>query len=176
MNVKKLVSLFLVLLLVASVTAGCAGKKEDVKDTTQDAAEAQSEEQGFYVTINGTNIQIGMAFADVKDKLGEQTQPEEVMHSCDPDSDWQQTVHYYADAEVTEDKDGYINSVWVKGETASVMGKIKLGTAVDDVKALMGEPSSEDEYSLMYVAEGEIWLSINIENDKVASATIIKME
>ena len=176
MKLKKWIALFLILVLAASLLVGCAKDNKDTKDPEETTAPAEEVVEGVYVTINGQNVQLGMAYADVADKLGEETQPAEVIDSCDPESDWKQTMHYYPGVTITEDKDGNLDSFSlgepVNGSEVLFMGKIKVGATADDVVAVMGEADQADEYSLFYTSQGP-WIGVYLEDGKVTGIMIM---
>lgn len=137
MKLQKIISLFLALLLIAAVFAGCK-KKEASGASDGDAAP-----EGIYITVDGTNLSVGIPFADVKDKLGAEVQPAEELTSCDENSDWRQTQHFFEKVTVAEDKDGIIDQVLVLEGDALLMGKVGIGATKADVIAVLGEPPAD---------------------------------
>ncbi len=89
-------------------------------------------------------------FTCSQNQLGTETQPAEVITSCDENSDWQQTMHFYGSVIVTEDKDGIIDSVTVNGGESTLMGKIAIGATKDEVKSVLGDPGTDDSWGLYY--------------------------
>ena len=168
---KKTLCLLLAALLIAALFVGCSSGKtpEGTKATENAAVEstAASAPEGPYLTLNGEYITLGLAFADVKDKLGEETAPAEEMYACDPGSDWKQTMHTYAFGTVTEDKDGVLNSIQISSGDATVNGTVGIGATVDKVKAALGEPESEEEGLALYYTFSNVMVNLFLEQNTV---------
>lgn len=165
---KKVLSILLAVLLLATLFAGCKAKSKNPDATTEanEPAENESgetntvesepvettpaEEDGIFVTYNGQNIKVGVPFTEMQDMLGEETQPAETIDSCDEGSDWKQTMHFYSGMIVTENKDGIIDGIQVQEGEAALMGKIKIGASKDDVKAVLGEPDTDESWGIYY--------------------------
>ena len=158
---KKILSILLVVTLSAALLAGCSGQKKPSQPEEQPAA---AEPEGVYVAMNGVNISLGIPFADLQDKLGEESKPSETINSCDENSDWKQTMHFYDGVTVTEDKDGLIDGVEVSGDTASLMGKIKIGATADEVKEALGEPDTDAEWGIYYNSSNP-WVNIYLDEE-----------
>ena len=145
---KKVLSILLAVLLLATLFVGCNNGRKNT-DASEEK-EQSSEEEGIFVTYNGQNIKVGVPFTDMKDKLGKETQPAETIDSCDEGSDWKQTMHFYDGMIVTENKDGIIDGLQVQEGDAALMGKIKIGASKEDVKAVMGEPDTDESWGIYY--------------------------
>lgn len=158
---KKALSVLLAVLLLATLFVGCKTDSNN-PDAPADQNEPAAEE-GVFITFNGQNIKVGVPFTEMKDKLGEETQPAETIDSCDEGSDWKQTMHFYGGVIVTEDKDGNIDGVQVQEGDAALMGKIKIGASKDDVKAVLGEPDTDESWGLYYTKANP---SVNIYLDE----------
>lgn len=187
---KKVISVLLAVLLITVLFAACksnnesAESKDSVSTTaapavsgdTEIVTEAPSEpeaEEGIYATINGVNVTVGVPFADMEAALGEQTQPAETIDSCDPDSDWKQTMHYYEGVIITENKDGIIDGIQVQEGDSALMGKIKIGAARDDVKALLGEPETDETWGMFYETKPGVNLYLDEETGLVSGFAIM---
>ena len=182
---KKVISVLLAVLLITVLFAACksnnesAESKDSVSTTAAPAVsvtEAPSEpeaEEGIYATINGVNVTVGVPFADMEAALGEQTQPAETIDSCDPDSDWKQTMHYYEGVIITENKDGIIDGIQVQEGDSALMGKIKIGAARDDVKALLGEPETDETWGMFYETKPGVNLYLDEETGLVSGFAIM---
>lgn len=145
---KKVLSILLAVLLLAALFVGCTAKPKST-DASAEMNET-TEEEGIFITFNGQNIKVGVPFADMEEKLGQEVQPAETINSCDEGSDWKQTMHFYDGMIVTEDKDGIIDGVQVQDGDAALMGVIKIGATKDDVKAVLGEPDTDESWGLYY--------------------------
>ena len=148
---KKAILLLCAVLLMSTLLAGCGKKSESAK-----------EPEGMYVSYNGANITLGVKFADIKDSLGEQTAPEEVILPCDGGDAYKDTMHFYAGLAVTENKDGIVSQIEIstlyEGEgDAALNGKVKIGDKQEDAVAALGEPDTwpipEDDYALTYAKD-----------------------
>ena len=108
----------------------------------------------IFVTMNDVKVVLGTPYADVKDQLGEETSPEDVQTSCEPDSDWCRIYHHYRGIDVVEDQNGNIANFEMREPDDSVafMGQIKLGTPVDTVYAVLGQPEP-NEYGIFYTLD-----------------------
>lgn len=136
-------------------------------DTTPDPVESTSEPvaaDGMYMLVNGTRIELGMKYADVKEGLGAQTAPDQELGSCD-DPTFVRIVHFYPSLTVTENPDGTIwgielSSMYAGEGDAALKGKVKLGTTLDEALAALGEPdnsaSIKDDCMLNYQQDGQI--------------------
>ena len=136
-------------------------------DTTPDPVESTSEPvaaDGMYMLVNGTRIELGMKYADVREGLGAQTAPDQELGSCD-DPDFVRIVHFYPGMTVTENPDGTIwgielSSIYAGEGDAALKGKVKLGTTLDEALAALGEPdnsaSIKDDCMLNYQQDGQV--------------------
>lgn len=124
-----------------------------------------------------------MAFADVKDGLGEESKPADTAESCDEDSDWSETTHYYPGFIVTEDKDGNISGFTIsefefEGKDAALNGQIRLGITLEEAKTalkdILGDPDTEDETSLYY-SSGNPWVGISTDEGDDGVSSIMVM-
>lgn len=162
---KKTLSILLAVLLIAALLVGCSNDKakSDAKSDASDKTDSSNKsdesktdpsgeetEEGIFVLINGQNIKVGVPFADMEDKLGKEAQPAETSDSCDEGSDWKQTMHFYDGMIVTENKDGIIDGLQVSDGDAALMGKIRIGATKDDVKALLGNPDTDESWGIFY--------------------------
>ena len=201
---KKFCTILLGMMLAASLAAGCgqSGKSNqetkaaeaqttEAQTTEAQATEAQTTEaqtaeaqapEGIYLAYNGVNVQIGMAFADVKDGLGEEMKPAETIGSCDENSDWTETTHYYPGFVMTEDKDGNITGFTIsefefEGKDAALNGQLKLGATSEEAKAVLkdvlGDPDTEDETSIYYNAGP--WVGVMLDEDSKTVNSIMVM-
>ena len=130
-------------------------------ETTKAPAEAP---EGIYIDMNGVQIVVGVPFADLEEALGPQTAPAETIYACDPDSDWQQTMHYYEGVIVCEDKDGVINNVQVSEGDAALMGKLRIGATPEEVKAVFGTPETEETWG-MYYESTTPWVNFYLDDE-----------
>ena len=146
---KKALAFLLTVLLVAALFVGC-GNTEKPAETTEAPAATEPVPEGNYVTINGQNVTIGIPFAEVSDKLGEEIRPSETIDSCDPNSDWKQTMHFYTGVTVTEDKDGLIDSIQISEAGILFNGQLQVGMTSEEVIAVLGEPVTPQPWGLYY--------------------------
>ncbi len=152
---KKAVFLMLAALLLAALLLGCADAKQPAETAAstpapQDSAAEPAEREGIFVTVNGVEVYTGVPYAEYREKLGKEIKPAEEVLACDPGSDWKQTMHFYQGVTVSEDKDGLVNSIQVEAGDAAILGKLGIGATREEVKALLGQPDEEDEWSLFY--------------------------
>ena len=166
MSFKKILCVLLAVLLLAALFAGCK-KTEEKTDPTE------AEEEGVFVTVNGFNLKVGVAYADVKDKLGKETAPAETIDSCDPDSDWKQTMHFYDGVIVTEDKDGNIDGIQVQEGDSALMGKIRIGATKEEVKAVLGEPDTDAEWGIYYESDPMINFYLDEETGLISGFAVM---
>lgn len=168
MKFTKILSLLLAVLMIAALFVGCTPETKPTDAQTEKQTEKQTEAQTeaqtdapatteapaaeVYVEVNGEKIVLGVPFEELKDKLPAETQPAETIDSCDPDSDWKQTIHYYNGFVVKENKDGVATAIEVSEGEYAVNGKIKIGSTRDEVKALLGEPDDDTEWGLYYTS------------------------
>ena len=141
---RKRFLLLCAILLMSTLLAGCGKKSEGAK-----------EPEGMYVTCNDAYVAIGMTYADIKDGLGEQTAPDEVILPCDGGDAYKDTMHFYKGLTVTENRDGIVSQIEVNSEgDIALMGKVKVGDKQEDAVKALGEPDTypvpEDDYALTY--------------------------
>ena len=135
-------------------------------DTTPDPVESTSEPVdagGMYMLVNGTRIELGMKYADVKGGLGAQTAPDQELGSCD-DPTFVRIVHFYPGMTVTENPDGTIwgmelSRMYAGEGDAALKGIVKLGTTLDAALAALGQPenaaSIKEDCMLNYRQDGQ---------------------
>ncbi len=120
----------------------------------------------MYILCSGTKLAVGMQFADVKDGLGAETRPADVILPCDGSDAYKDTIHYYGTLAVTEDINGVIAQLEIsdlygdEGD-AALMGKIKIGNTQAEAIAALGEPTrpmADDDYALTYDLENGVVL------------------
>ncbi|MBQ6570453.1 MAG: hypothetical protein IJL87_09370 [Clostridia bacterium] len=154
---KKNLLVICVALLLAVLMVGCGGKKTPAE--SQPSVDNTPAADAMYIEFNGVKLYAGTPFADVKDALGQTTQPDEVILPCDGGDAYKDTMHFYNGITVTENVKGLISNIEVSsmdGATseAALMGKVKLGTSQADAIAALGQPSNypipDDDYSLTY--------------------------
>lgn len=150
-------------------------------DPTSDPVESTSEPidtDGMYMLVNGTRIELGMKFADVKEGLGAQTAPDQELGSCDNPT-FVRVVHFYPSMTVTENPDGTIHgmelsSMYMGEGNAALKGKVRLGTTLAEALAALGEPenvsSIKDDCVLIYRQEGQdIYVFLDADNPDTVS-------
>ena len=131
-------------------------------ESTQDPAAGD----GMYLLVNGTRISLGTDFAGVGEAIGEKTAPDQELGGCD--GSFFGTIHSYPGMTVTENADGVIsgielNSFFGDAGDAALLGRIGLGTTMDEAMAILGEPdnsaTAEADGMLIYQTDGqEIYL------------------
>ncbi len=161
---KKTLTFLLAVLMLTALMSGCAmiapspAATAETLETSGPETEGQPDE--MYVLFNGTKVASGMLFTDVKDSLGDEVRPSESIGSCDENSDFLDTMHYYDGLIVTEDKDGVIRDLESnEGNKVLVNGKVKIGDEVSFAIEALGEPSAplgEDDVSINYSTEQAI--------------------
>ncbi len=122
-----------------------------------------TETDGMYILVNGTRVELGMKYADVKEGLGAQTAPDQELGSCD-DPSFVRMVHFYPGMTITENPDGTIwgmelSSMYTGEGDAALKGTVNLGTTLDTALAALGEPenasSVKDDCTLIYRQNGQ---------------------
>ena len=117
----------------------------------------------MYMLVNGTKVELGMKYADVKEGLGAQTAPDKELGSCD-DPSFVRMVHFYPGMTITENPDGTIwgmelSSVYAGEGDAALKRSVKLGTTLDAALAALGQPenasSVNDDCMLIYRQDGQ---------------------
>ena len=128
-------------------------------ENTSDPADTD----GMYMLVNGTRVELGMKYADVKEGLGAQTAPDQELGSCD-DPDFVRIVHFYPGMTVTENPDGTIwgmelSRMYAGEGDAALKGIVKLGTTLDAALAALGQPenaaSIKEDCMLNYRQDGQ---------------------
>ncbi len=189
---KKTAMILSVILLLAALLVGCTegGSTPASTDATvqsnapvdtnapadTQATQEDSQTEGMYVEYNGVKIALGVNFADLKDALGEQTMPDQVIYPCDGGDAYKDTMHFYPALAVTENKDGIISNIEIsdvyEGECqAKLMGTITIGNSQQEAVEALGEPDNfplaEDDYSLNYNSEDQaIMVFLDPDSDK----------
>ena len=115
----------------------------------------------IFVTVKDVKVVLRAPYADVKDALGEEIRPADVEGSCDPGSDWCRTYHHYEGIDVVEDQNGNVVNFEMHEDSDSVafMGKIKLGSPVDTVYEVLGQPEPND-YGIFYNTTDGVYIAI----------------
>lgn len=116
-------------------------------------ATASFAEKTKYI-YNGATFEIGSKFADVKDKLGDQAKPSATSTPCVPGAH-DVEYFYYAGLIIQVNFEGTImdiqlNEEMAPGRDGTISVGLKLGDTREKAKELLGEPASEDEYSITY--------------------------
>ena len=146
-------------------------------ENTSDPADTD----GMYMLVNGTRVELGMKYADVKEGLGAQTAPDQELGSCD-DPDFVRIVHFYPSMTVTENPDGAIwgmelSSMYAGEGDATLKGTVRLGTTLDVALAALGQPenasSAKDDCMLIYQQDGQIvYIFLDADNNAVSSISM----
>lgn len=146
-------------------------------ENTSDPADTD----GMYMLVNGTRVELGMKYADVKEGLGAQTAPDQELGSCD-DPDFVRIVHFYPGMTVTENPDGTIwgmelSRMYAGEGDAALKGIVKLGTTLDAALAALGQPenalSAKDDCMLIYQQDGQIvYIFLDTDNNAVSSISM----
>lgn len=158
---KKLLSLFLVGVLSASMIAGC-GKPEEKKDQTSKEDTQESDESGDDVTYSNKQVVIG----DITETSGD-IQP----HWTNNASDYNAYKLVYGLATVTNDKEGQWlydekNVVEKVEETENEDGSATWTyTIKDGLKFSNGDPITAKDYAFYYL----FWSSPIVQGDLKAS-------
>ena len=151
---KQYLSLLCAVLALCCLLMGCAADK--APETTQPAP---AEPTGLYIQYQDAKLAVGIPFADVKDALGAEARPAEVILPCDGSDAYKDTMHFYGHLAVTENIDGIITNIEIsdfyEGEgDPTFMGTIRLGATQEEAVKALGEPDNypleEDDYSLTY--------------------------
>ena len=154
-KLKTLTALFLALTLCLALFAGCAKTPSENPTAPADDTALSS----FYFKAGDVEIRMGMPFAELATQLGEEAKPAETVNACDPASDWKQISHFYPGITINEDKDGLVFGAEmtqreVPGGEVTFGDTVMVNSAPEDVRALLGEPESEDMGSLFYTIDG----------------------
>ena len=160
-------------ILTASLCACGGEKKEDTTAAaaTEAAAQDETAASAVFFTINGAEVRMGAAWADIKDSLGAETKPSDTIQPCDG-GDYIQIVRYYEGAELTTLRDETVIGISMTmdgGGDVAIMGKVKKGDTTDAAKSALGTPASEDEGMMSYDMNGDN-LMIYLENGAVTGA------
>ena len=179
MNSLKKLLIILLALAVVFCFAACGGsdqqdqaaddQQEEQAEAQDDAQEEATDDQSaapegenmlpdtVYVTVNGIDIYPGSNYNDIAGKIGDEVKPSERIEPCDPEFESADNEYYFDGLEITANDDGLIRMINVyegEGTGAEVLfsGKLALGSAVDEFKAILGEPEAdaEDESFLPY--------------------------
>ena len=185
MKLKKILTTITVGALLMGTLVACGEKKDDTAAQTTAAAEttaAAGEEttaaavsaDNPYISFNGVDVQIGMNWADIKDKLGSETKPVDEIKPCDG-GDYIQIMHYFDGLTVTTLRDETVVTLSTEdgGDGATLMGQVKKGDSIDAVKSAMGEPDSIDEYQMNYT-KGNASVFVYLENNVVRAVAFMK--
>ena len=70
-------------------------------------------------------------------------------------------------------KDGIIDGIQVQEGDSALMGKIKIGAARDDVKALLGEPETDETWGMFYETKPGVNLYLDEETGLVSGFAIM---
>lgn len=136
---------------------------------------------GMYLLVNGTRVELGMKYAEVKEGLGAQTAPDQELGSCD-DPTFVRMVHFYPGMTVTEDPDGTIrgmelSSMYAGEGDAALKGTVKLGTTLNEALATLGTPdnasSVKDDCMLIYRQAGQE-IYIFLDSDTVTGVSMTR--
>ncbi len=195
---KKIAAIAMLGIMSASVLCSCGQEKEEattVEETTtveevtteadaeaEEASDDSADSEGTtltesFVTFNGTDVHIGDAYDDIKDKLGDETKPSEKIEPCDG-GDYIQIMHYFDGFTLTTLRDEKVIGLELPRDGAgdvAINGKVKKGDTAETVKEALGTPASEDEYSINYNAD-KANLMIYTENGTVVGAMFMSME
>lgn len=167
-----------------SQTSGNTNQTTIETTTTQTKATSTSanpsEPQELYVTINGTDLRVGMEFLDVKSSLGA---PVSERRAFDEGNVYGGVYSYsFGDEnlEITtgpEDKIRQIDFYGKPGASSCILnGKIKIGDSFEDLKALFGIPkaeSKEEDIEQIMYQFGDISLMIQITGNSIQRITLI---
>lgn len=140
-----------------STAAAADGSREPEVPATASFAEKTK------FKFNGAAFSVGDKFADIKDKLGKEAKPSAKSQPCVPGSQEVENF-YYPGLSFQVNYEGTIINMSISeddapGRDASTAGGLKLGDTRETAKKFLGDPASEDEYSLKYV-EGEVTMTI----------------
>ncbi len=149
---------------------------ESASDPNGSAPDPAAEE-AMYLLVNGTRLALGMQYADVMEAIGERTAPDDALGAGDGAGFG--TIHVYPDLTVTENGDGVVfglerKSVFAGEGDAALLGKIRLGTPLDEALAVLGSPdneaSVENDGMLIYERDGQyICVFLDMESKSTVS-------
>lgn len=210
MKTNRIIAILLALLMAAALFVGCQETEPNdtkapdtqapdtkVPDTqapdtkapdtqapdtqTPDTQPSQNDEL-FWFTLNGEEIHLGVPYAELAEKLGDEAKPSETIESCDPGSDWITIQHYYPGITVNEDKNGNVFGIemseWAVGPgDVTVNGVLKLGEATEeDVYEVLGKPEEPNEYGIFYDWNGyHLGIYLNDDTGLLESAMVMQM-
>ncbi len=159
-------------------TAGKAAATEAPADTAADTAEAGKAEAAtgaYHITYNGIDLKTGMVWADVKDSLGSETKPMERIEPCGG-GDYIQEMYFYDGVTINTLRSETIVGIEVPmdtaGDSALAAGQIKKGDSADKIKEVLGEPTREDEYQVVYESDTDS-LFFFIDNGTITGFSIM---
>ncbi len=168
---------------VESTTTPIESTTTPIENTTTPSENTSdpADTDGMYMLVNGTRVELGMKYADVKEGLGAQTAPDQELGSCD-NPDFVRIVHFYPGMTVTENPDGTIwgmelSRMYAGEGDAALKGIVKLGTSLDAALAALGQPenasSAKDDCMLIYQQDGQIvYIFLDTGNNAVSSISM----
>lgn len=117
--------------------------------------------EGLYLLVNGVKLAPGMKYAEVKNRLGPETAPEQALGNCDGSSFG--TMHSYPGMTVSVNEDGVLCGIEVSAyfagkSEAALLGRVGLGATMEAAVAALGEPenaaTAESDRVLTYRQDG----------------------
>lgn len=169
-------------LMLSVLISGCNGKSSQTSVTTTEATtqtEATSsvadpaEPQKLFITVNGTDIRVGMKFSEVKKTLGAPKSESQVT-ACAGDA--QEIISMYGALQIisSNDRITLISVDSENGDTSNmILGKkIKTGDTFDDVKSVFGNPTVDEEEFKTY-RYGNTQLILCVYNNSIVSFLIM---
>lgn len=145
MKVKRIESILIVCISAIILLTGCAGKKKDKKES----------EDPYYVTINNTDIRLGMDFKKVSKSLGDEIEEpyrSELMSGLDT---FVWVRHTFKDVVLTvnEEDNTIVGIACGNSDNWTLAGKIGPQSTMDDVVKIFGETEVGDSDFKRYFFE-----------------------
>ena len=133
----------------------------------------KSEFSNYNVIYNNKEFAIGDNIKDIKEDLGEESKPSEVVKACNPYAKGENTFYYYDGLAIETNYQGIICSVSLENDNPSLKSGAKIGQRADEVTSIMAN-GVEDEYSLNYKVGDDFYCTMGKDDDGII--TSIRLE
>lgn len=166
---KRVIAVFLCVLLMCAALTACGGGTESSASTTGGQPTTGSPAAYTYV-LNGVTLAVNAEMAPLVDQLGEPTSYFESESCAFQGMDKVYTygsvvISTYPEAEVD-----YILSIELKDDTVSTSEGISIGDSKEDVIAVYGEATTQTDTALSYET-GDCVLAFILKDGKVSGIT-----
>lgn len=130
------------------------------------------------ISYNGKEFGVGDNIKDIASELGDEAGPPQQVESCMTGNP--EVVYYYSNLNIHTSTEGVIYSIDLgmdalyPGDVGATRDGVRAGSSFEEAKALLGEPTSTDDYNYYY-EEGtlKLQLSASYEDDnKIGSVSV----